>query len=97
MRNTNRRPTHRKKRRRPQDNPVFRVLIAALAVMLVVLVCVGMTSLMPKIDPGEQATDQASPKTPKPQSPPPSRNPPSPPHRRFTRRSARSMASAARI
>ena len=61
MRNTNRRPTHRKKRRRPQDNPVFRVLIAALAVMLVVLVCVGMTSLMPKIDPGEQATDQAVP------------------------------------
>ncbi|MBQ7826240.1 MAG: D-alanyl-D-alanine carboxypeptidase family protein [Clostridia bacterium] len=39
------------KRTRPLDNPAIRVLLAACGVLLIVLMCIGATSLMPKIDP----------------------------------------------
>ncbi|MGN0996230.1 MAG: D-alanyl-D-alanine carboxypeptidase family protein [Candidatus Ventricola sp.] len=42
---------NRSSRRAPQDNPLLRVLIAALAVVLIVVLCVAANSLMPRIDP----------------------------------------------
>lgn len=45
-----------RRRRAPQDNPVIRVLLAALAVLLIVVVCIGANSLMPKPDPAAQET-----------------------------------------
>lgn len=41
----------RRKRQNPLENPVFRMLLSALAVLLIVLVCVGMTALMPDVAP----------------------------------------------
>ena len=40
-----------KKNRRRQENPFGRTLLAAGAVMLIVLLCISVNSLMPRIDP----------------------------------------------
>jgi len=62
----------RSRRRRhtsPLDNPVIRVMTAASAVILIVLVCIGATSLMPQIDPASlepTATPMAGSPTPVP-------------------------------
>ena len=42
---------NRSSRRAPQNNPLLRVLLAALAVLLIVVLCVVANSLMPRIDP----------------------------------------------
>ena len=55
----------RKRRQSPLDNPILRVLLAGLAVMMVVFVCVGATSLMPQIDPAS-LEPTAGPGTPTP-------------------------------
>lgn len=70
----NRHPRHsgytyrRRRQQSPLENPVVRVLLAALAVVLIVLVCVGMTSLMPNVTPaGAQTTpDPSATLTPEP-------------------------------
>lgn len=58
----------RSRRRRhasPLENPIIRVITAAAAVILIVLFCIGATSLMPKIDPATLAP-AAEPGTPTP-------------------------------
>jgi len=45
------RKSRKTRRQAPLDNPVLRVLLAGAAALLIVLVCIGATSLMPKIDP----------------------------------------------
>lgn len=57
--------SRQKRRARPLDNPIIRVLLAGAAVMLIVLVCIGATSLMPKIDPAS-LEPTAEPGTPTP-------------------------------
>ena len=42
---------NRRQQTRPLDNPVIRVILAGASVVLVVLLCIGATSLMPQIDP----------------------------------------------
>ncbi|MBQ8617779.1 MAG: D-alanyl-D-alanine carboxypeptidase family protein [Clostridia bacterium] len=41
----------RRRKKTPLENPVIRVLLAGTAVLLIVLLCIGATSLMPKLDP----------------------------------------------
>ena len=41
----------RKQQTRPLDNPIIRVILAGASVVLIVLLCIGATSLMPQIDP----------------------------------------------
>ena len=58
----------RRKRRRyttPLDNPVIRMVLAGTAVVLVVLLCIGANSVMPKIDPAS-LEPTAEPGTPTP-------------------------------
>ena len=43
--------SRRRRRTSPLDNPVIRVALAAAAVVLIVTLCIGATSLMPRIDP----------------------------------------------
>lgn len=46
-----------KKNRRRQENPFGRTLLAASAVMLIVLLCISVNSLMPRIDPAVYAPE----------------------------------------
>ena len=55
----------RRKRKRALDHPMIRVLLAAAATVLIVLVCIAATSLMPKVDPSPLES-AASPGTPTP-------------------------------
>lgn len=55
----------RRKRKRALDHPMIRVLLAAAATVLIVLVCIAATSLMPKVDPA-LLEPAASPGTPTP-------------------------------
>lgn len=41
----------RRRQARPLDNPLIRVILAGLTVVLIVLLCIGANSMMPKIDP----------------------------------------------
>ena len=57
--------SRRRRQTRPLDNPFIRVLLAGASVVLIVLLCIGATSLMPRIDPASLAPS-AEPGTPTP-------------------------------
>ena len=64
----NRQPRSHRSRRSsaaPLQNPLIRVLLAALAVLLIVVLCVAATSLMPQVDPAA-LEPTAEPGTPTP-------------------------------
>ena len=65
----NRQPRSHRSRRSsaaPLQNPLIRVLLAALAVLLIVVLCVAATSLMPQVDPAA-FEPTAEPGTPTPE------------------------------
>lgn len=49
------------RRRTPQENPALRVLLAALAVLMIVLLCVAANTLLPKTDPATLSLSQGTP------------------------------------
>ncbi len=57
--------SRRKRKKTPLENPAIRVLLAGACVLLIVLVCIGATSLMPKVDPAS-LEPTAEPGTPTP-------------------------------
>lgn len=63
---TKRKPVRRKRRRTLQENPIFRVLLAALCVTLTVLCCIGMTGLMPDTVPAQASASAAPTPVPTP-------------------------------
>ena len=57
--------SRRRRKTQPLDNPVIRVLLAGAAVLVIVLLCIGANSMMPKIDPAS-LEPTAEPGTPTP-------------------------------